>query len=170
MSARRPVPSLSAAVARLAALSPRRKALIAAVSLALYGAAVTVPAWRALQRAPEAQARAQAELQRVTALAQALKDARHSAPADPTPTVVVVDTAALLALSSHWLGPETRVSHEGDVWVVQWQRARAEGLAAWLPAVRAQLRLTPIGLQAQHDAADGTWRGQARLQAPGGAR
>ncbi|TSE27842.1 type II secretion system protein GspM [Tepidimonas aquatica] len=171
MSARRFVPSLPATKAALTALAPRRWAVIAAVLLALYGIGVVVPAWRTLQQAPDAQARARAELQRVTALAQALADARRSATTGPAAAAAVtVDTAALLDLSTRWLGPETRVTRDGDGWVVQWQRARAEGLATWLPAVRTQLRLVPTGLQAQHDAADGSWRGQARLQSPGGAR
>lgn len=166
MSATGWLAALSPAKQRWAALTPRDRALsalAAAVLVAYLVWAVAVsPALSTLRRAPVQLAALQAQEQQMLAQAQAAKSLRAVAPVAPA-----MSTQALQSATAR-LGPQARLTLQGDRAVLTLQAAPVPQLVAWLAEIRAgaRARVTEAALT---QAGPGAYSGSITLAIGGGS-
>lgn len=151
---------------RWGALSPRDRVLaasgLAVLALYLLWAIAIAPALATLRQAPLQLAALQAQEQQMQAQAQAANALRHVAPLAPAAA-----TQALQAASTR-LGPQARLSLQGDRAVLTVQAVAAPQLVAWLAEVRAgaRARVTEATLT---QAGPGSYSGSITLAIGSGA-
>ena len=145
-------PNAQALVARWSQLSPRERHLVqAAAALIAVWALVALavrPAWTALRQAPQAQALAQAQLDRLQALAAEaalLKEAAAANAAgagsnEPRSEQAGVDDATREQLLS-LLGDSTQVEAQGRQVIVAFEAASGEQVRGALMTVRSRLKV-----------------------------
>jgi general secretion pathway protein M len=150
--------------------SPREKQLLGmgvwVLGLAALWMLALAPALRTWQEAPARQALLDAQSQRMRQLqaqAQSLqKPVAHSGP----------DAAKWLEKSLAELGPNARISLQGETATLSLQAAPAAALARWLSQARDNAQALPTQAQLQHasppgpDSLDATWRGSLVLRLP----
>jgi general secretion pathway protein M len=150
--------------------SPREQQLLGigfwVLALAALWMLALAPALRTWQEAPARQALLDTQSQRMRQLqaqAQSLQK-----PAAPSRT----DAALWLEKNLAELGPNARISIQGDSATLSLQAAPAAALARWLSQARDNAQALPTQAQLQHastpdpNSLDATWRGSLVLRLP----
>jgi general secretion pathway protein M len=154
-STREPVHALRTAwVQAWAQRSPREQLLLGlgALVLALAGiwSLALAPAWRTWQEAPQRQARLDSQSQQMQQLQAQAKSLKQPSP--------ITRTEALTWLENNLaeLGPEARISLQGERASLSLSAAPAEALARWLSQARERAQALPVQAQLQHSTAAAT--------------
>lgn len=154
--------------------SPREQQLLSVggwvLGLAALWALALAPALRTWQEAPARQAQLDAQTQRMQQL-QAQAQSLQKPPATSR-----TDAALWLEKNLTELGPNARISIQGDSATLSLQAAPAADLARWLSQARdnaqalptqAQLQqVSPAGPSQQINSPEPTWRGSLVLRLP----
>ena len=141
-------PALAAFKNFWAARAPRERRLLA-VAAVLLGAALVwqvaiAPALQTWHDAPAKQAALDTQTTHMLRLQAQAKGLQTNAP--------LARTAALQQLESsaaQWLGPEARVSLQGEQVRITVKAATAEGLSRWMTQARSQAQALPVQAQLQ---------------------
>ena len=114
-----------------------------ALALLLLWTVGLQPALRTLQEAPEQLTALDAELQRMHSLATEVRELREAPP--------VSSAQALQALrsASEFLGPNAKLSLNGDRAVLNFNGLQSDALQNWLGEVRSAARARPVEAQMQ---------------------
>ena len=150
--------------------SPRERQLLGigfwVLTLAALWVLALAPALRTWQEAPARQALLDAQSQRMRQLqAQAQSLQKPVA-------LSRADAAKWLEKSLTELGPNARISIQGDSATLSLQAAPAAALAHWLSQARDNAQALPTQAQLQHasppdpNSSDATWRGSLVLRLP----
>jgi general secretion pathway protein M len=150
--------------------SPRERQLLGigfwVLTLAALWVLALAPALRTWQEAPARQALLDAQSQRMRQLqAQAQSLQKPVA-------LSRADAAKWLEKSLTELGPNARISIQGDSATLSLQAAPAAALARWLSQARDNAQALPTQAQLQHasppdpNSSDATWRGSLVLRLP----
>jgi general secretion pathway protein M len=150
--------------------NPREQQLLSiglwVVALAALWVLALAPALRTWQEAPARQALLDAQSQRMRQLqAQAQSLQRPAA-------ISRIDAAKWLEKSLAELGPNARISLQGETATLSLQAAPAPALARWLSQARDHAQALPTQAQLQHASPAGpnnldvTWRGSLVLRLP----
>lgn len=138
MSAAGGLPAVDALKQRWTALAPRERALsataLAVVGLYALWALAVAPALATLRRAPAELAALAAQEQQMQALAQTAKALRAVPPMAPAAAAQALQSATAR------LGPQARLTLQGDRAVLTLQAVPAPLLMAWLAEARAGAR------------------------------
>ncbi|BAL94140.1 type II secretion system protein GspM [Rubrivivax gelatinosus] len=125
-----------------ARLAPRERVLVAAattvVLLYLVFAVAVQPAWRTLNAAPAKLEALDTELQAMGRLAAEARELRAA------PPVNAEQAAAALRAASERLGPQGKLSLQGERAVLTLDNAGTAELQAWLAEVRSGARARPV--------------------------
>jgi general secretion pathway protein M len=128
-------------------LAPRERAGMAAAGAALLLLVLVMgalqPALRTLREAPAQRAQVEA------ALAQMQRDAAEVQRLRALPAVNPPQAAAALQAATQLLGPEAKLSLQGDRAVLEFSNLDGERLGAWLAEVRSAARAKPLEAQLQ---------------------
>lgn len=154
--------------------SPREQQLLGlgalVVALAAIWSVALAPAWRTWQEAPARQASLDAQSQRMQQLQAQAKTLQKPSP--------ITRTEALTWLENNLseLGPEARISLQGERATLSLNAASPEALARWLSQARERAQAIPVQAQLQQgtaskaSAASSTdpviWRGSLVLRLP----
>lgn len=128
-------------------LAPRERAGVAVAAAAL-GLLLLVllfinPALRTLREAPAKLAQAEAQL------AQMQRDAAEVQRLRGLPAVNAAQATAALQAATQLLGPEAKLTLQGDRAVLEFSNLEGERLGAWLAEVRSAARAKPVEAQLQ---------------------
>jgi len=128
-------------------LNPRERVAVGVAACALgfallFGVGLR-PAWITLQQGPQKLARLEADLQRVQQAALEAQALRQQAP------VSAVDARTALEAATQRLGPQAKVTPQGDQVLVNLQDVDAKLLLPWLGEVRRAARMAPVSVQLQ---------------------
>lgn len=128
--------------ARWLQLAPRERVLVAAavavVVLYLVFAVAVQPAWRTLAAAPAKLEALDTELQAMGRLAAEVRELRAA------PPVNAEQAAAALRAASERLGPQGKLSLQGERAVLTLDNVGTAELQAWLAEVRSGARARPV--------------------------
>ena len=169
------LPTLSAQIssgwkAAWARLSPREQLLLGTciwlLGLAVLWVLALAPALRTWQEAPARQALLDAQSQRMRQLQAQAQGLQKPA------AISRADAALWLQKNLAELGPNARISVQGDTATLSLQAAPAAALARWLSQARDNAQALPTQAQLQQastaaaDSPVGTWRGSLMLRLP----
>ena len=130
-----------------AQLAPRERvgvvAAAAALTLLILVLVFINPALRMLREAPQKLAQAN------TQLAQMQRDAAEAQRLRTLPAVSAAQATAALQGATQLLGPEAKLSLQGDRAVLDFSNLDGERLGAWLAEVRSAARAKPVEAQLQ---------------------
>lgn len=142
------------------ARAPRERSLLM-LAAALVGTAVLwqiaiAPALQTWREAPARQAALDAQTQQMLKLQNQAKGLQATAPLSRTAALQQLESSA-----AEWLGPQARVSLQGEQVRISLQAATPEGLSRWLMLARSQAQALPVQAQLQRTTADNptVWRG-----------
>ena len=145
-------PLLAAFNAFWAARPPRERSLIALAALVIGVALVwqiaIAPALETWQEAPTRQAALDAQTGQMLQLQAQAKGLRTTPPMSRTAALQLLESSA-----AQWLGPEARVSLQGEQVRITLKAAPAEGLSRWLAQARSQAQALPVQAQLQRTTA-----------------
>ena len=150
--------------------SPREQQLLGigfwVLSLAALWMLALAPALRTWQEAPARQALLDTQSQRMRQLQAQAQSLQKPA------ALSRADAAKWLEKSLTELGPNARISLQGETATLSLQAAPAAALARWLSQARDNAQALPTQAQLQHasppgpDSLDATWRGSLVLRLP----
>jgi general secretion pathway protein M len=150
--------------------SPREQQLLGigfwVLALAALWMLALAPALRTWQEAPARQALLDTQSQRMRQLQAQAQSLQKPAAISRT------DAAQWLEKSLTELGPNARISIQGDSATLSLQAAPAAALAHWLSQARDNAQALPTQAQLQHasppdpNSSDATWRGSLVLRLP----
>lgn len=144
--------------------SPREKQLLgwgtATVMLALLWSLALAPAWRTWQEAPAKQARLDAQTQSMLQLQAQAKSLQTPSPISRS------ESAAWLEKNLTELGPNARLSLQGENATLSLDAAPAEALARWISLARERALAMPVQAQLQQGAGPSVLRGTLVLRLP----
>jgi general secretion pathway protein M len=148
-NARAPAQALRAALGQAwAQRNPREQLLLGLGALVLALASVwslaVAPAWRTWQEAPARQARLDAQSQQMRQLQAQAKNLQKPSP------ISRAEAMAWLESKLDELGPEARISLQGEHASLSLNAAPAEALARWLSQARERAQALPVQAQLQH--------------------
>jgi general secretion pathway protein M len=157
--------------------NPREQLLLGLGALVLALASVwslaVAPAWRTWQEAPARQARLDAQSQHMQQLQAQAKSLQKPSP------ISRAEALTWLENKLAELGPEARISLQGEHASLSLNAAPAEALARWLSQAREHAQALPVQAQLQHSTTPATppadpphsgssvlWRGTMLLRLP----
>lgn len=131
------------------AARPARERSLLRLGACIIGAALLwqlaiAPALQTWQEAPSRQAALDAQTARMH---QLQAQARVLQPHTPLPRTAALQT--LESAAAQWLGPQSRVSLQGDQVLITLKAAPAEGLSQWLNQARSQAQAQVVQAQLQ---------------------
>ncbi len=138
---------------RARAARERRLMLLAAwvIAAGLVWQVTVAPALQTWQEASTKQAALDAQTTRLLQLQAQAKGLQSTPPPSRTAAVQALESNA-----AQWLGPDARVSLQGEQVRVTFKAAPAEGLSRWLAQARSQAQALPVQAQLQRTAAPQT--------------
>jgi general secretion pathway protein M len=124
----------------------RRLMLLAAwvIGTALVWQVAVAPALQTWQEAPTKQAALDAQTTQLLQLQAQAKGLQSTPPPSRTSALQALESTA-----AQWLGPDARVSLQGEQVRVTLKAAPAEGLSRWLAQARSQAQALPVQAQLQ---------------------
>lgn len=147
--------------------SPREQQLLSVgalvMALAVIWSLAWAPAWRTWQEAPARQAQLDAQSQQMQQLQAQAKQLEK-----PNP-ITRAEALAWLENNLGELGPEARITPQGERANLSLNAAPPEALARWLGDARERAQALPVQAQLQQSAPAGTpatWRGTLVLRLP----
>jgi general secretion pathway protein M len=135
---------------RARAARERRLLLLAAllIGAALVWQITVAPALQTWQEAPAKQAALDAQTTRLLQLQAQAKGLQNTPPPSRTAALQALESSA-----AQWLGPDARVSLQGEQVRVTLKATPAEGLSRWLAQARSQAQALPVQAQLQRSTA-----------------
>lgn len=159
--------ALAPARARWQALAERERLLLAVggsvLGLYLLWAVALAPAWRTVRQAPAQIETLERQLQRMQGLANEAKALRAVAP------VPLAEAQAALGAATQRLGPQAKLSLQGERAVLTLKGTDAARLGAWLAEARAGARARVVEANL-NQASPGLYDGSLTLALGGGRR
>lgn len=133
------------------ARAPRERRLLAlaagVIAAALLWQLGLAPALQTWQEAPAKQAALDQQTAEMLKLQQQARGLQASPPLSRSAAVAQLESSA-----AQWLGPQARVSLQGEQVRITLNAATAEGLARWLAQARSQVQALPVQAQLQQTA------------------
>jgi general secretion pathway protein M len=145
-------PALAALSRLWMARAPRERRLLAlaagVIAVALLWQVTVAPALQTWREAPAKQAALDSQTADMLQLQQQARGLQASPPLSRSAALAQLESSA-----TQWLGPQSRISLQGDQVIITLNAVTAEGLSRWLALARSQVQALPVQAQLQQTTA-----------------